>query len=54
MKILLSSQFSIFNFQFSINDQLSFINAAAVWKMPNEKLMVNVKCQMKNAAGGNS
>ena len=49
MKLL---QFSIHNFQFSLNYQFSITNEAAICKMLDEKLMVNAKCEMANTAGG--
>ncbi len=45
------SQFSIFNFQFSMNAQLTISNVAT-WKMVNGKYLVNGKWLMVNEAVG--
>jgi len=44
-----SLQLPIFNYHLSINDRLSFINAAS-WQMVNGKCMENGKWLMVNAA----
>ena len=50
--MITSLQFSIHNFQFSMNDQFSIYNVATARQMLNVKLLSTVNCKLLTASGG--